>query len=236
MQDVLRLLKYLKPHLGKFGLATIAMLLVGLLESAIRALAVPIFAQVFGLQEAKNQAPSTFLSLRYLVPSNRLAALEIIAVLLLVFTAAKGLAEYISTYMMARVGQESVLQLRLDLYRHLLSQSSAFFERHRTNYLVSRLVSSASAIELAVSATVRDMLREGFTLIAFVLFLFYYSWRLALFSMFIAPLVAWLTARFGRALRELARESFEGNQRLVDSAQEALANRDIVKAYLACRC
>src|SRR6266404_1564334 len=37
--------------------------------------------------------------------------------------------------------------------------------------------------------------------------------------------------RFGRSLRKLARESLEGNKYLTDTAQEALANQSIVKAY-----
>ena len=45
MRDLRRLLQYLKPHWGTFALATFAMLLVGLLESAIGALIVPIFDQ-----------------------------------------------------------------------------------------------------------------------------------------------------------------------------------------------
>ncbi|HKC65957.1 MAG TPA: hypothetical protein VKB86_20100, partial [Pyrinomonadaceae bacterium] len=47
MQDIRRLLKYLKPHWGIFSLATVAMVLVGLLESATGALIVPIFDQAF---------------------------------------------------------------------------------------------------------------------------------------------------------------------------------------------
>jgi subfamily B ATP-binding cassette protein MsbA len=98
---------------------------------------------------------------------------------------------------------------------------------------VSRLVSSAAAIETAVTATIRDMLRESFTLIAFLAASFYYSWRLTLGSLLIAPIIALLTAKFGSALRNLARESFEGSKQLTDTAQEALANQGIVKAYRA---
>ncbi|MGH9898873.1 MAG: ABC transporter ATP-binding protein, partial [Pyrinomonadaceae bacterium] len=94
-----------------------------------------------------------------------------------------------------------------------------------------RLVSSAAAIETAVTSTVRDMLREGFTLIAFLSASIYYSWRLTLSVLIIAPVIATLTARFGRRRRNLARESLEGNQRLVDISQEALANQQVVKAY-----
>ena len=207
------------------------MLLVGLLESAIGALIVPIFDQAF-VQGAGTRTATLF-GLQQWIPQDPFGAWKIISVLLITFTVAKGIAEYFSTYLMARIGQAAVLKLRQDLYGHLLAQSATFFERHRTNYLVSRLVSSAAAIETAVTATIRDMLRESFTLIAFLTASFYYSWRLTLGSLAIAPIIALLTAKFGTALRNLARESFEGSKQLTDTAQEALANQGIVKAYRA---
>jgi len=214
-----------------FALATFSMLVVGLLETAIGGLIVPIFDQAFA--QGPGHRTATLFGLEQIIPESGLAAWKTISILLITFTIAKGFAEYLSTYLMAYIGQSSVLQLRQDLYRHLLSQSASFFERHRTNYLVSRLVSSAAAIETAVTGTLRDMLREGFTLIAFLGASFYYSWRLTLGSLTIAPIIAILTARFGSALRRLARESFEGNKELTDTAQEALANQGIVKAYRA---
>src|SRR5688572_4198967 len=231
MHDLRRLLKYLRPHWGTFTLATFAMLLVGVLESAIGALIVPIFDQAFA-QGAGERTPTLF-GLQHIIPPSGLEAWKIISILLLVFTLVKGIAEYFSTYLMARIGQSAVLKLRQDLYSHLLSQSASFFERHRTNYLVSRLVSSAAAIETAVTSTIRDMLRESFSLIAFLSASFFLSWRLTLGSLLIAPVIAVLTAKFGKALRNLARESFEGSKELTDTAQEALANQGIVKAYRA---
>ncbi len=231
MRDLRRLLKYLKPHWGVFLLATLSMLLVGLLETAIGGLIVPIFDQAFA-QDEGNRTPTLF-GLQHIIPQSGLAAWKTISVLLLAFTLVKGIAEYLSTYLMARIGQSAVLSLRQDLYSHLLRQSASFFERHRANYLVSRLVSSAAAIETAVTSTIRDILREGFTLIAFLSASFYYSWRLTLGSLTVAPIIAVLTARFGTRLRILARESFEGNKELTDTAQETLSNQGIVKAYRA---
>ncbi|MGH9881270.1 MAG: ABC transporter transmembrane domain-containing protein, partial [Pyrinomonadaceae bacterium] len=230
MHDLRRLLKYLKPHWAIFMLATFAMLLVGLLESAMGGLIVPIFDQAFS--QTGHRTPTLF-GLQNLIPESGLAAWKTISILLLTFTVAKGIAEYFSTYLMARIGQSAVLKLRQDLYSHVLSQSASFFERHRTNYLVSRLVSSAASIEAAVTSVLRDMLRESFTLIAFLAASFYYSWRLTLGSLAIAPIIALLTAKFGTSLRNLSRESFEGNKELTDTAQEALSNQIIVKAFRA---
>jgi len=231
MHDLRRLLKYLKPHLPVFMLATFCMVIVGLLETATGALIVPIFEQAFA-QNAGHRTATLF-GLQNVIPDNPFEAWRMIAILLIVFTLTKGIAEYLSTYLMARIGQSAVLKLREDLYAHVLAQSATFFERHRTNYLVSRLVSSAAAIETAVTSTIRDMLRESFTLVFFLSASFYYSWRLTLTALVIAPIIAVLTAKFGKALRNLARESFEGSKHLTDTAQEALANQGIVKAYRA---
>ena len=229
MSDLKRLLRYIKPHWETFALATFAMFLMSLLEIAIGSLIVPIFDQA--LAKGSGQRTQTLFGLQHLIPESGLAAWKTIALLLIAFTLAKGVAEYFSTFLMARVGQSAVLKLRQDLYSHLLNQAASFFERHRTNYLVSRLVTSAAAIEVAVTSTLRDMLRESFMLIMFLTASFYYSWRLTLGSLLITPVVAVLTARFGTALRNLARESFEGNKELTDTAQEALSNQTIVKAY-----
>ena len=230
MRDLRRLLKYLLPHAGTFAIATVAMVVVSVLEIAIGALIVPIFNQAFARD---GQRTPTLFGLQKLIPLSGLAAWRTIALLLIGFTLFKGIADYLSTYLMAFIGQSSILRLREDLYSHVLGQSAAFFERHRTNYLVSRLISSATAIETAVTHTLRDLLREGFTLIAFLIASFYYNWRLTLGSLLIAPPIAWLTIKFGTSLRKLARESFEGSKHLTDAAQEALANQAIVKAYQA---
>src|SRR5207237_2038072 len=163
-------------------------------EAATSALIVPIIDQAFAHGNA-HPTPTPF-ALQRLIPAMGLHAWRMIALLLIAFTIVKGVAEYFSTYLMAYIGQSSILSLRQELYSHLLSQSAAFFERHRTNYLVSRLISSAAAIEAAVTNTLRDMLREGFTLIAFLCASFYVNWRLTLGSLLIAPPVTILTMRF----------------------------------------
>src|SRR4029078_13030907 len=174
MHDLRRLLKYLRPHWPIFTLAILAMILVGVLETATAGLIVPIFDQAF--VHGLGQRTPTVFCLQRLIPQEPVGAWKMISILLIVFTLGKGIAEYLSTFLMARIGQSSVLKLRQDLYSHLLAQSATFFERHRTNYLVSRLVTSAAAIETAVTSTIRDMLLESFTLIALLATSFYFSW------------------------------------------------------------
>lgn len=231
MNEFRRLLKYVRPHWLTFAAALVAMILVAIFETATGALLVPIFGQF--LPSGVGQSETLF-DLQNLVPKEPwYEAWLAISVLLLSFTILKGVAEFFSTYLMAKIGQAAILDLRRQLYDHLLSQPASFFEKHRTNYLVSRLVVSCSAIEYAVTGNLRDVLRESFMLMFFFGAAFYFNWRLMLGALIIAPIIAFLTTKFSKALRRLAEESFEGNKLLTDTAQETLANQTIVKAYSA---
>lgn len=231
MNDFRRLLKYLRPHWITFVVAMVAMVLTAFFETATGALFVPIVNQFIPDQATNSE---TLFSLQQFIPQDDwFKAWVAIAIFLLGFTIAKGIAEYFSSYLMAKIGQSAVLDLRRELYDHLLSQPASFFEKHRTNFLVARLVTSCAAIEMAVTANLRDVLRESFMLVCFLSAAFYYNWRLMLGAMVIAPIIAGLTTKFSKSLRKLASESFEGNKQLNDTAQETLSNHAIVKAYTA---
>jgi len=231
MEDLKRLLKYVRPHWGAFVFAIIAMILVAVFETAIGVLLVPIFDQFI---PSTGSESSLLARIQKLIPREPwYEAWVTISALLIVFTALKGVAEYFSSYLMAKIGQSAVLDLRRQLYDHLLKQSAGFFERQRTNFLVSRVVVSCAAIELAVSANLRDVLRESFMLVFFLGAAFYFNWRLMMGALIIAPIIAFLTTKFSKALRRLAEVSFEGNKALTDTVQETLSNQALVKAYRA---
>ncbi len=231
MDDFRRLLTYVRPFWATFAVAIVAMVLVAVFETATGALLIPIFNQF--IPEA-SQTTSTRFNLNNLIPKDDwFAAWLAISALLITFTVLKGLMEFVSSFLMARIGQKAILDLRKELYSHLLAQSTRFFERHRTNYLVSRLVVSCSAIEHAVSNNLRDLIRESFILVFFIGAAFYLNWRLMLGAMIIAPVVAFLTLKFGSLLRRFATQSLEGNKMLTDVAQETLANQTLVTAYAA---
>lgn len=231
MSDFRRLLNYVRPFWPSFLLAFAAMFAVAVFETATAALLAPIFDQF--IPEGSRQAKTLF-DLHSLIPKNDwFRAWLVISGLLLSFTLLKSFAEFLSSFLMARIGQKAVLNLRRELYDHLISQSTAFFERHRTNFLVSRLVVSCSAIENAVSNNLRDVFRESLILICLIGAAFYFNWRLMLGALIIGPIVIFMTMKFSSLFRRFATESFEGNKLLTDVAQESLSNHTIVKAYQA---
>lgn len=231
MKEFARLIKYVRPYWLTFTAAFAAMVLTAAFETATGALLVPMFNQF--LAEPGKESKTLF-DLNSLIPANDwFKAWIVISGLLLLFTVLKGIAEFFSSYLMSKIGQSAILKLRRELYDHLLKQPISFFDKHRTNFLVSRLVVNCSAIELAVSANLRDVLRESLMLVFFFGAAFYFNWRLMLGALLLAPVIGLLTTKFSRSLRRLSEEAVEGNKLLNDVAQETLANQTIVKAYSA---
>lgn len=233
MNDFKRLFKYLRPHLPIFVIALIAMFLTALLETASGALLVPLVDQ---FQPNLTENSQTLFNLQDLIPDakeNWYQAWLMISILLISFTILKGACSFLSAYLMAKIGQSAILDLRNELYSHLLKQSAAFFELHRSNFLVSRLITSCAAIETSVSSNLRDILRESIMLVFFVGAAFYFNWRLMLGALIIGPIIGLLTSKFSKSLRRLADVSLKGNQKLTDTTQESLSNQAIVKAYTA---
>ncbi|MBI4468772.1 MAG: ATP-binding cassette domain-containing protein [Acidobacteria bacterium] len=233
MGDVRRLLKYLRPYLGSFLLALILMAAGALLEGAIRALLIPILdnLSLAGGFPAQGLKPSNLLNFGRFLPSDIHRAMLWIAISLIGITLFKGLAEFASNYLMARIGQRAVFDLRCQLYRHLIGQSVAFFSRYKTNFLTSHLVNDVDKIELAVSRTMTDALRESFTLAVFLFAVFKLNWQLASFSLLLAPFVYGATVFFGRRLRRSGRSVQERSQEVLHVAQETLSGNRVVKAF-----
>jgi ABC-type multidrug transport system fused ATPase/permease subunit len=88
MEDLKRLLKYVRPHWPAFVFAIISMLLVAVFETAIGVLLVPIFDQFI---PSSGSSSSLIATLQQLIPREPwYEAWITIASLLILFTALKG--------------------------------------------------------------------------------------------------------------------------------------------------
>ena len=80
----------------------------------------------------------------------------------------KGLGSYLSSYLLADVGQRVVMDLRNALYKHILGQSAGFFAQRTTGQLMSRITNDVGQVQQVVSETLGDLARESLTLVGLV--------------------------------------------------------------------
>jgi subfamily B ATP-binding cassette protein MsbA len=225
MTEFRRLLNYLRPYQSIFALSLVLMVATGLFEGATNLLIVPIFNTLAGA--GAESAVFRRLGLDEYLP----AGLTAIALLLVGFTLAKGVAEYFSSFSMSYIGQHVIADVRSSLYDHVMRQAAAFFALHPTNALTAHLMSDAQMVERAVSDTLRDLLRESVSLIVYLALLFSINWRLAAVMLLVAPPVAYLTTNFNQRLRRYVNSRQQSGAEMLDVAQEAISSQRVVKAF-----
>jgi subfamily B ATP-binding cassette protein MsbA len=225
MTEFRRLLNYLRPYRSIFALSFVLMVATGLFEGATNLLIVPIFNTLAGA--GAESAVFRRLGLIQFLPAD----LTAIALLLVGFTLAKGVAEYFSSFTMSYIGQHVIADVRSSLYDHVMRQAAAFFALHPTNALTAHLMSDAQMVERAVSDTLRDLLRESVSLIVYLALLFSINWRLAAVMLLVAPPVAYLTTNFNQRLRRYVNSRQQSGAEMLDVAQEAISSQRVVKAF-----
>lgn len=227
MTEFRRLLNYLRPYRGIFALSIVLMVATGVFEGATNLLIVPIFNKLAGA--GAESAVFKRLHLDHYLPAE--SSLVTIALLLVGFTLAKGVAEYFSSFSMSYIGQHVIADVRASLYDHVMRQAAKFFALHPTNALTAHLVSDAALVERAVSDTLRDLLRESVSLVVYLALLFSINWRLAAVMLLVAPPVAYLTTTFNRRLRRYVDSRQQSGADMLNVAQEAISSQRVVKAF-----
>jgi ATP-binding cassette, subfamily B, bacterial MsbA len=228
MSDFWRLLSYLRPYRFIFAISIALMIATGLLEGGTILLLQPIFDSLAKTPPATSLLDKLPLS-KYLAAGAE--SLQVVALLLVAFTLAKGVAEYFSSYYMSSIGQHVIADVRSSLYDHVLVQSSPFFSKHSTNKLTAHIMSDAALVERSVSDTLRDLLRETVSLVVYLLLLFTINWRLAALLLLLGPPVAWLTTNFNKRLRRYIDSRQQSGAEMLDVAQEAISSQRVVKAF-----
>ena len=204
-----RLLGYARPYRGRVIAAIAAMIVYAAGDAGQAFLVKPIVDQTLPL--------GTDLTMM---------AWGIVGVYLL-----KGVGSYISSYLMTGVGQRVVMDIRNALYGHILGQSAAFFAQRAHGQLMSRIGNDVSQVQQAVSETIGDLARESLTALVLAGYLFYLDAHLAVFCLFVAPLVVYALVRLGWRVRRSTRRSQEALEHLSHLSAEAFTGHRIVKAF-----
>jgi subfamily B ATP-binding cassette protein MsbA len=206
-----RLIKLAKPHLPKFILAMLCMLVVGGLTSALAFLVKPVLDDIF---MKKNAAMLKWIPI------------AVVAIYML-----KGLCTYVQTVLMNFIGQRVVADIRNRLYQVIQTQSMSFFTKNQTGILMSRITNDVNSMQGAVSEAVTSLLKDSFTLICLMFVIFYRDWQLALVAMVIFPVTIYPIATFGRKIRKLATRTQVTMGSLTTLLQETISGARIVKAF-----
>jgi subfamily B ATP-binding cassette protein MsbA len=143
----------------------------------------------------------------------------------------KGMCAYLSTTLVAVVGQRAVTDLRNALYEHVLNQSYTFLKRHNTGSLMSHITTDVEKIQNAVAEVAGDLLKEGLMVVGLLVVLFAKDWKLALIALFVMPVAFYPLVRYGRHIRSSNETSLRRWRDISEILQETISGFTVVKAF-----
>ena len=132
---------------------------------------------------------------RYIVPSLRHQVPQAVAVrglgwvsLAYLATLALGFAfMYFQVRVMQKVGQDTMYDLRKEIFEHLQRLPISFYDHSPVGRLVTRVTTDVDALNDLFATGIAAMVNDAFLLVLFVFVMLYINWKLALATFAVIP-------------------------------------------------
>lgn len=143
----------------------------------------------------------------------------------------KAISYYVYTFLLEKVGQSVIRDMRIRIFSHIHLQPLSFFHAYPTGTLISRVISDVNLMQQAVSNALVGCLRDFFQIIFLLGLVFYLNWKLAMFTFIVLPIAAYPIITFGRIFRKLSTKTQEETAKVSDRLYETITGNRIVKAF-----
>ncbi len=178
-----------------------------------------------------RQIDSSYESLKRHLGVNRDNVVYFVPCLFVLVFLLRSLADFVSGYAFQHIGLGVTTDVRNDLYRRILQQSSRFHADHPSGELVARVINDVALMQNAVANRLLDLFQQSFTLVALLALLLSTHFKLALISLVAAPLLLYPIIRFGKGMRRTSHRSQERMADLASLMTEGVRGHRVVKAF-----
>jgi ATP-binding cassette subfamily B protein len=165
------------------------------------------------------------------ISTKQAAGLARIAIIMLVVYLLNNLFQAVAAWIMARVSQRALKQMRKDLFQHLQSLPLSFFDRNPAGELMSRLTNDIDAINQAVSQNVTSLVASVLSMIGIVVAMFILDRWLALASVLVVPIMLWFTNFVARYTRKGFQDLQKELGQLNGVMEESISGQKVVKSF-----
>ncbi|WP_337100846.1 ABC transporter ATP-binding protein [Paenibacillus sp. YIM B09110] len=166
-----------------------------------------------------------------IIPSQRYDSLIWVALGVLGTALLLGLFNYLSSLLMASVGQRAVYDIRGELYRHIQRLDIGFFDRNRTGDLMSRVTNDVNMLQQLVSSGMMSIITDWFTFIAVAAYMMWINWQLTLIVLATFPLMLLTTQFFGKRMRAAFKKVQETVAEVSNHLQDTLSSIRLIKSF-----
>jgi ATP-binding cassette, subfamily B, bacterial MsbA len=237
-EELGRLLRYIKPYKARLALGVVCLSLVGLAEGLIALMITPIFDRVLNphapdsrLFLIRNPLTHQAVYLNSFLPSQIHSVGTLFAIAILAVFIGKGAAEFFGTVLVQYAGIAAVTDFRNHAYAKIIRQPIGFFQYHPTGRVMSTVINDIDRVRNTFSEYLALGFRHIFTLFFLIVVLLATSWKMALGSFILLPLVVWPVRSLGKRIRRSTERIQAGIGELSQILQETVSGNRVVKAF-----
>lgn len=205
-----RLLTYLLPFKGLFALSIIAFFVYSLTQASFGKI-IELFINALRVPEERNL---------YFVPS-----------LVVAIAFARGVSYFVANYAMSRVTLGIINSLRKEVFDKMLYLPSYYYDARNSGELVALITFNINQVSNAASNAVKTLLREGFTVVALLAYLFYQNWQLSAIFLLVAPIMAFIVTTASKKFRKLSKRMQTSMGNLAHITNESVNGYRLVRGY-----
>jgi ATP-binding cassette, subfamily B, multidrug efflux pump len=141
------------------------------------------------------------------------------------------LAQYIQIRIMQRVGQETMYDMRGEIFGRLQRLPMTYFDRNPVGRLMTRVTTDVDALNDLFAAGVVTMINDFFLLAVMAVVLFIIDARLAVDALAVLPLIFLVTLIFRKYVREANRKIRTAIARINAFLQEYISGMSVVQLF-----
>ena len=145
----------------------------------------------------------------------------------------KGGSMYVQRYFIQTSGQLILMDLRNDLYRHLVNLSMRFYSRTSVGVLMSRILNDVNVMQSVVSDVLVSAMRDSVTMIALIGVAFYTDWQMAGIALLVLPAVGAPVALIGRRIKNYSRRGQVAMGDLTSVLEQSFSGIKVIKSFSA---
>ena len=150
---------------------------------------------------------------------------------LVAVTLVSGLLGLWSNFLFVRIGLQSLLKLRTDLFAYLQSLPLKFHDARRSSDSSFRVAYDSQSIQTIYNRGFTNIFGSGLTLVGIFAIMLRLDWTLTLLSVAIVPVVVWAIHHYARRIRRDSTTIQEKESAVLTLAQEGLSAIKVVHAF-----
>ena len=206
-----KILPYVKPYWFRAILAVLICIPIGSLDAVI-ALALKPYMDLV-MVEKTVQSP-------WYIPLG-----------IVMFTMLQGFLNYMATYLNTWVGGKITTDLKIDLYKKMLSFETSFFDKRNSGDIVFRFNNDADTACAGLLNNLKTFVSRLFSSISLICVLFYNSWQLAIIATVVLGGAFLPLASIRKRIKGVMDKSVAAASQVITAYNETFAGNKTITAY-----